>query len=81
MSLASDFRIKLQASVHTDASAALAVTPRQGLGKLRHIAAHWQWVQEQAKQGNINMKKVNGMEYLADLFAKHLPIDEVNEHL
>ena len=40
VNLALDFGIKLNAIVHIDASVALAITQRQGLGKLRHIDLH-----------------------------------------
>ena len=62
-----DFGITFQATVHTDVSAALAIAQRHGLGKLRHIAVHWLWVQEHAKRGSIE--------------TKHLPVDEVHELL
>ena len=45
LNLALDFGIRFQAAAHNDANAALAVTQRHGLGKLRHIAAHWLWIQ------------------------------------
>ena len=65
--------------MHIDASAALAITQRQGLGKLRHIAAHWLWIQEKVETGQIKTKKALGRDSLADLFAEHLPSDDVRK--
>ena len=39
VSLASDFGLELSAKVRTDASAALGIVNRQGLGKLTHLSA------------------------------------------
>ena len=51
VSLAADFGYDLQSIVNSDASAALAIAQRQGLGKLRHIRVQWLWIQEQVKDG------------------------------
>ena len=76
-----DFGIPLQASVRTDASAALAITQRQGLGKLRHIDVHWLWIQERIKAGDLSANKVPGKENPADLLTKHLSGDEIQKHM
>ena len=81
MNLALDFGIKLQASVRTDASAALAITQRQGLGKPRHIDVPLLWIQERIKYGDIITNKIFGKENLADLQATHFSGDEINKHL
>ena len=81
MNLALDFGIRLQATVHTDASAALAISQRQGLGKLRHIDVHWLWLQERIKNGDIAASKVKGTENPADLMTKHLSGPEINQYL
>ena len=81
VNLDSVFGIVFQASVRTDASAALAITQRQGLGKWRHIDAHWLWIQERVKSGDLITNKVNGKENPADLLTKHLTGDEIQKHL
>lgn len=50
-SLASDFGIELEVIVNSDSSAALAITQRHGLRKLRHINVQWLWLQDQVKCG------------------------------
>lgn len=81
VNLASDFGIKLEASVRIDASAVLAITQRQGLGKLRHIDVHWLWSQERMKYGDLSTHKVHGKENPADLLTKHFNQEEIMKHL
>ena len=81
VNLALDFGIQLKATVHTDASAALAITHRQGLGKLKHIDFHWLWIQERVKNCNVSTHKVNGKDNPADLFTKLLPREDIQKHV
>ena len=81
MNLALDFGVKFQAIVHTDASAALAISHRRGLGKLRHINVHWLWVQESIKNGDVEARKVNGKDNPADLMTEHLPSNDITKRL
>ena len=53
VNLAKDFGMMFNATVHIDANAALAISQRQGLGKLPHIDAHWLWIQDSIKSGTI----------------------------
>ena len=52
--------------VHTDSSAAKAVSSRRGLGKLRHIELKYLWVQELVQEKRIAIKKINGPDNPAD---------------
>ena len=52
-----------------DASAALATVARHGLGKLRHLDTNYLWIQEKAAKGELNFKKVAGVDNGADLFT------------
>ena len=60
VNLALGFGITLNAIAHADASGALAITQGQGLGKLRHIAAHWLQIQERGKHGEVPLTKHMG---------------------
>ncbi len=81
VSLASDFGLKLSAKVHTDASAALSIVNRQGLGKLRHISVQYLWIQDRVRSGDVRVAKIPGVENPADLFTKHLPADQMEYHM
>ena len=63
-----------------DASAALAIVARRGLGKLRHLDTNYLWIQDKAAKGDLNFKKVAGFDNGADLFTKSLSWSEVQSH-
>ena len=64
-----------------DASAALAIVARRGLGKLRHLDTNYLWIQEQAAEGDLNFKKVAGVDNGTDLFTKTLSWNEIQSHI
>ena len=81
ISVARDLGLQLSATVHSDASAALAIAQRQGLGKLRHLKVQYLWIQERVKSGDFGVKKVAGKDNPADLLTKHLPYTEMAKHV
>ena len=81
MSLGGDFGMNLNAKVHTDASAALGIVNRQGLGKLRHIRVQYLWLQGRVKARDIEVGKVPGRDNPADLLTKHLAAHDLQRHL
>ena len=81
IALAKDLGYSMSAMVHTDASAALGIVQRQGLGKLRHVKVQYLWVQDRVRSGDLGVCKVPGKVNPADLLTKHLPINEVQLHL
>ena len=48
-SLPADMRWTLQLRVHSDASAAIGISKRRGLGKIRHLHTTDLWVQDQVR--------------------------------
>ena len=72
-SLVRDMGMRLPVCIWTDSSAALGISTRSGLGKLRHLETHTLWVQEKVRVGAIAVRKVRGEVNPADLFTKHLP--------
>ena len=72
-SIMRDFGLTVPVRVWTDSSAALGISTRSGLGKLRHLETHTLWVQEKVRVGAIQVRKVRGDVNPADLFTKHLP--------
>ena len=55
-----------------DSSAALAISNRRGVGKLRHIHIGQLWIQERIQNKDLAIKKVPGTENPSDMFTKHL---------
>lgn len=71
--LAATWGLSFRAAVFTDSSAALAISQRQGCGKLRHVRIGHLWIQEAQSAGSIACHKVSGTDNPADLMTKHLP--------
>ena len=81
MAMCIDMGEKVEGSVLGDASAALAIIHRKGLGKLRHLDTNYLWVQEVAARKQIAYKKVHGKENVADLFTKPVSWEEICKHV
>ena len=60
IALADDFGVDLQARLHIDASAALGVLQRQGVGRVRHLDVGVLCLQEQQLKRIIELTKVSG---------------------
>ena len=67
-----DLGFDMKLEVYTDATAAKGIASRRGLGKTRHIAVHYLWVQERVRLGDFCLYKCKGTENPADLLTKHL---------
>ena len=53
-----DFGEKVAATVCSDASAAIGMAHRHGLGKTRHIEVQYLWIEHEVKEGKLTVKKV-----------------------
>lgn len=80
-SIMRDFGLTTPVRVWTDSSAALGISTRSGLGKLRHLETHTLWVQKNVGVGAIQVRKVRGDVNPADLFTKHLGSEEKRHQL
>ena len=67
--------------VYTDASAAIGMAQRLGVGKVRHIDVGMLWVQQSQRKGEINVEKVGTKSNPADVFTKHVPGEVMWKHL
>lgn len=72
LAILNDLGWRLRGEVWGDASAALGIINRQGLGKTRHIDTGCFWIQQVVAQQRLKFHKVLGANNLADLFIKHL---------
>ena len=78
--LMSDLGLAARIKISSDATAALGIAARQGLGKIRHIAVADLWLQQKVKQRAIETAKVNGRENPSDLMTKGIDGDRI-QHL
>ena len=80
-SLMSDMDVEMNVRIKTDSSAALGVSRRRGLGKLRHVELSQLWLQERVSSGDIKVMKVKGKENLADALTNHVTKEEIGMHM
>ena len=80
MALAADLGISLTTRLHIDASAALGILERRGVGRVRHLDVGALWIQEQALGKAIDFVKVHGLVNPADLMTKHLGKELLEKH-
>ena len=71
-SLMTDLGLKVQVHLFTDASAAIGIASRQGLGRIRHLATTDLWLQQRVKSGDVVVHKVMGEVNPGDLMTKPL---------
>jgi len=62
-----------QLEVHADASAALGIAHREGIGRIRHLDVAMLWIQQKQWKKRITVNKVNGKDNPADMFTKNVP--------
>ena len=65
----------------TDASAALGVVMRHGIGKIKHLHVKQMWVQEKSREGSLLVRKVSRSVNPADLMTHHFTDQEAMNHL
>ena len=58
--------------VHTDATAAIGIARRRGMGKTRHLDTTDLWVQEVVRSGQVELLKVAGEENMADIMMQYI---------
>ena len=78
ISLAQDIGIKLDVRMHVDASAALGIIERRGVGRVRHLDVGTLWLQEQQLRRILEIRKVEGLKNPGDLFTKNLALERVD---
>ena len=69
-SLLKDFGIDVRICIKSDATAAIGMARRQGLGRVRHLATSDLWIQQRLRAGDFTILKHPGTENSADLMTK-----------
>ena len=77
----SEIGITVHPTIKCDASAAIGIVHRKGLGKVRHIDVTQLWLQQKVATGIIMTKKVGTGENTSDALTKHLPHSEIVKHM
>ena len=79
LAMLSDIGWQMMREVWGDASAALGIIHRRGLGKTRHLDIGHLWIQEVAARDKLKFKKIFGKENPADLSTKYFD-EKTNQH-
>ena len=80
-SIMTDFGVKASIRLEMDASAAIGIVQRQGLGRTRHISANDLWLQEKVKNDKVKVVKIPGSLNSADIGTKILARDVICAHM
>ena len=67
--------------ISADASAAIGIASRLGLGKDRHIEVNQLWLQEKIYVGEIVLKKIGTLENIADALTKPVNAETLRYHV
>ena len=70
-----DFGRKVRIKMVSDATAAIGMAKRQGLGRVRHLAVADLWIQQRIQKGDIAVAKIDGRQNPADAYTKVLSND------
>ena len=79
--LLGDLGVERTVVLNTDASAAIGIASRRGLGKVRHIEVSQLWLQQRVANGDLSVQKVDGVSNLADALTKHLQKGPLTSHM
>ena len=80
-SVLKDLGCSVRICVMTDSSAAKGMASRKGLGKVRHVEVNQLWVQQKVGTGEIELRKVEGANNLADALTKYVEKDSISRQL
>ena len=79
--LAADLGIHLTLEVLTDATAAIGICRRRGLGRIRHLHVADLWVQDRLRKKDFSLTKIPGSSNPADILTKHVSRDIMRQHM
>lgn len=75
-----ELNMNLSIRMLVDASAALGVAQRQGIGKIRHLQTGALWIQEQELKKVLKMGKVSGTDNCSDILTKNVSREILERH-
>ena len=81
VAMTDDFGDKTDAYLYADASAAIGVANREGLGRIRHLDTQSLWLQQALRKRRLGLGKVLGTENPSDLMTKHVDSKLLGEHV
>ena len=79
-SVLADFGVEISIDMMSDATAAIGMCRRLGLGRVRHLATVDLWVQQRVKSGEVALGKLPGTENPADAMTKYVGAPALGDH-
>ena len=80
-SVARDLGWRYEVRLHSEATAAIGMCRRRGMGKIRHLDVTDLWCQSKVRSGAVSLVKILGTENPADLMTKYVPRDLLDKSL
>ena len=80
-SIAADLGIETGLRLKTDATAAMGMARRLGVGKVRHLDTALLWVQGHVRSGEVLLDKIPGQDNPGDALTKYLSGPDLRGHL
>ena len=71
-SLCRDMGWNLEIVVHSDATAAIGIARRKGLGRIRHLDVTDLWIQDKIRSRQMKLQKIDGKKNCADVLTKYV---------
>ena len=65
----------------TDATAAMGMSRRLGIGRIRHLDTSMLWIHSKIRNGDIDLENVLGKHSPSDALTKHITGPEIKEHM
>ena len=81
LSIAQDLGLTWRLHMQTDATAAIGICRRRGLGKIRHLATADLWVQDKLRCNAFTLLKIPGADNPADVLTKFVERPLMVKHL
>ena len=79
--MAKDLGHHVDLHIRTDATAAIGINRRRGLGRIRHLDVGDLWVQDELRAGAFTLTKVSRSSNPADICTKHVEGAILEGHL
>ena len=76
-SMMGELGVNVELVLKCDASAAVGIVKRRGLGRVRHIDVTQLWLQEKVSEGIIEIVKVSTKENISDALTKGVSSHEI----
>ena len=73
--------VQVKLNLKTDASAALGIARRKGLGKVRQLDVSQLWIEDKVACGEISVIKVGTGEHISDALTKHINSNDIGWHM